>query len=109
MIQAGKLDRRIEIQRQGTPVDDGYTTTPGALETFCTRWASWKPANGREVFENQGNEAKAGGTFWLRYDSLPSTILPTDKVSFSDKTWDIKGIQELGRREGIELIVAASD
>lgn len=108
-MKAGKLDRRITVQRQGPAVDDGYTTQPGALTDYCIRWASWKPANGRETFESQGNEAKAGGTFWLRYDGLTSAILATDVVLFEGRTWEIKAVQQLGRREGVELIVVAGD
>ncbi|MGJ0236981.1 head-tail adaptor protein [Novosphingobium fluoreni] len=108
-MKAGNLDRRVTVQRQGEAFDDGYTTQPGTPTDYCTRWASWKPANGRETFESQGNEAKAGGTFWLRWDSLTSAILPTDVVLFQGRAWDIKGVQEIGRREGVELIVVAGD
>ena len=108
-MKAGKLDRRVTIQRQGADVDDGYTTVPGALADYATRWASWKPANGREVFENQGREAKAGGTFWMRFDSVTEGIVATDKVLFSGRLWDIVSINELNRREGVELTVVADD
>lgn len=108
-MKAGKLDRRITVQRQGEATDDGYTTQPGALEDYCTRWASWKPANGRETFEAQGREALAGGTFWLRWDSLSSGISTTDVVLFEGRTWDIAAVQQIGRREGVELIVVAGD
>lgn len=108
-MKAGTLNRRITIQRQGEPYDDGYTTQPGLLEDYATRWASWKPSNGREVFENQGAEAKAGGTFWVRWDSLTKGIKETDVVLFADRTWQIVGVQEIGRHEGMELIVVAGD
>lgn len=108
-MNAGKLDRRITVRRMGEGVDDGYTTQPGALVDYATRWASWKPANGRETFENLGREAKAGGSFWLRYDSETSGILTTDKVSFSGRVWDIVSVNEIGRREAIELIVVDED
>lgn len=108
-MKSGSLDRRVTIKRAGATVDDGYTETDGALETYCTRWASWKPANGREVFENLGREAKKGGTLWLRYDSQTSAIVETDKVLFGGDLWDIVAIQEIGRSEGIELIIAGAD
>lgn len=108
-MKAGALDRRITIQRQGAPTDNGIEEVPGALEALATRWASWRPANGREVFENLGREAKAGGTFWLRYDSVTADIRETDVVQFDGRQWGIVGIQELDRREGIELIVVADD
>lgn len=108
-MKAGSLDRRITILRTGAPVDDGYTTQPGAETAFITRSASWKPANGREVFENQGREAKAGGTFWLRWDNETRTIAATDRVLSDDRHWDILSVTEVGRHEGVELIVAAGD
>ena len=108
-MKAGTLDRRITIQRQGASTDDGYTTVPGALETYAERPASWKAANGRETYENLGREAKSAGTFFLRYDTLTSAIRATDKVLWDGRTWDIASVTELGRREGIELLVIAED
>jgi head-tail adaptor len=108
-MKAGALDRRISILRAGARVDDGYSDTDGPLEILFYRWASWRPANGRETFENQGKEAKAGGSFWLRSDSATRGIAETDKVHFEGGVWDILSITELNRREGLELIVAASD
>lgn len=106
---AGALDRRISILRAGASVDDGYTETRGELEVIFARWASWKPANGRETLENLGREAKASGSFWLRSDSETRTIVETDKVYYMGRVWDIVSVTELDRREGLELIVAASD
>lgn len=108
-MKAGSLDRRITVMRTGAPVDDGYNITPGEPAALCTRWASWKPANGRETFENLGVEAKAGGTFWLRHDSITSTITAQDTVQYDGRSWNIVGVQELGRREGVELIVVTGD
>ncbi len=108
-MKAGKLDRRIQILRHGAPVDNGIELIPGDIAVVATRWASWKPANGNEVFENQGREAKAGGTFWLRSDSVTRQVTPLDKVDFDGRVYDVVAVQELGRREGVELIVAADD
>lgn len=108
-MKAGSLDRRITIRRQGEPTDNGIEEVPGEWADYATRWASWKPANGREVFENLGREAKAGGTFWLRYDSETAGILATDRVLWDSRSFDIVGIQELSRREGVELVVVAGD
>ena len=90
-------------------MDDGYTEIPGALEEYFACAASWKPANGREVFENQGVEAKMGGTFWVRWCSETSGIVETDLIAFEGRNWDIVGIQEVKRRETLELIVVAGD
>lgn len=108
-MRAGKLDRRITIKRPGAAVDDGFGTQPGPLADYAVRWASWQPARGREIFENLGREAKSGGTFWIRYDSLTAAIAETDQVQFEGRLWDIVAIQEVGRREGVELVVVAGD
>lgn len=110
MIKAGALDRRITIRRPGPPIDDGYGTIPGTLTDYYTCAASWKPARGREVFENQGVEAYAGGSLWIRYNATSAAIRATDKVLMADRTWDIVAPPvEVGRREGIELIVALGE
>lgn len=102
----GKLDRRIRVMRAAAATDNGFNTVPGAPAELCARWASWKPANGRETFQNMGIEAVAGGTFWVRWDSVTGTITETDTVEFGGRTWNIVGVQEIGRRDGVELIVA---
>lgn len=107
-MNAGRLDRRIVIKRPSDSTDDGYASVPGEPVELATRWASWKPANGREAFENRGIEAKAGGTFWLRYDSQTAAITTTDVVEYGGRVWNIIAIQEIGRREGIELLVVAA-
>lgn len=108
-MKAGALNRRISILREGPGTDNGIELIPGALGVVATRWASWKPANGSEVFENQGREAKSGGTFWLRSDNVTRQITPLDKIDFDGRVYDVVAVQELGRREGVELIVAADD
>lgn len=108
-MKAGELTERVTILRQGAAVDDGYTTQPGALETYCTRWAKWRAARPSEVFENMGREAKASGTFWVRYDTQTAGILPTDKLVWKDRQFDIVGAEETWPDEEIQIIVAADD
>jgi head-tail adaptor len=108
-VRAGKLDRRISILRYGAPVDDGYTLIEGELGVLVQRSASWRPATRKEQFENAGTEAKAGGIFWIRSDTDTRHIAETDKLVFEGRMFDILGFSEIGRREGIELLVAADD
>lgn len=108
-MNAGKLDRRITIQRLGTPSDDGFTTNPGALVDYARRWASWKPETGREGPENKGREAYARGKFHVRYDSVTADLNATDVILFSGRVWNITSLVELGRLEGVEIAVVAGD
>lgn len=107
-MKAGKLDRRVTIMRGGAPVDDGYTSQPGALTTYAVRWAAWVPATRKEQFENAVNQGKAGGFFHLRSDSETRAILTTDKLEYNGQVFDILGVSELGRDDGVELLVAAA-
>lgn len=109
MIAAGKLNRKITVQRPGEPIDDGFTTRPGEWEDYITAFASWKASNGREAVQAQGRDAIASGTFWLRYSSRTAAIIPTYSVLHSGKRWQIVGVQEVGRRERIELLVVSDE
>jgi len=108
-VKAGILDRSVAILRSPM-VDDGYGMQVGTPAIYCERKASWKAANGRTSFEHQGREAKAGGTFWLRSDTITRHIVETDNVVFEGRVWEILGVNEVGgRRDGIELTVVSTD
>ena len=54
-MQAGKLNRRITVERIEEDLDDsGYPTE--TWKTYCKRWASVQPLQGRERFEAQQYE-----------------------------------------------------
>lgn len=108
-MRAGRLDRRITIMRNGAAVDDGFTMVPGTVETYAVRWAMWRPQTGRETHESMGKEAYASGTFTVRYDSVTANLKETDVVQYSGKLWNITSIIELGRREGVELVVVSGE
>jgi hypothetical protein len=86
------LDRRVSILRQSSNIDDGYTVTPGELGVLINR-----PA------------AKVGGSFWLRSDSQTRQVVETDKLVYAGRVYEIFGIREIGRREGLEIIVEGGD
>ena len=106
-MDAGKLDRRVSFKRPGSS-DDGYTTVP-VFTHYCTRWAAFKAFNGREVFENQGREARSGGSFWVRSDSETREIDATFALMFEGDDHDIVSVTPLGRRDFIEIIAVRSD
>lgn len=106
LIRGGQLDRRITILRAGPTTHDGLQNVPGAIEPIGTRWASVKPAMGRETVEHDQKEGRQPLSIWLRYDALTKTILPTDAIEFDGDRYElIAPALEVGRREGIELLV----
>jgi head-tail adaptor len=105
MIHAGKLDRLITLQTPGPEVDNGYTIAPAGWTTLGVRKAKQVLSRGREIFEQQGIEAEVPVTLILRDDSLTRELTPEDRVIFGGMIYDIKGVQEIGRRRGIELLL----
>jgi len=107
-MKAGALDRSVTILRQGAPVDDGFQTLPGAWGTLAVRKAQRITSRGREVFENQGIDALVPMTFVFRDDSVTRNIVPTDKLLYGLKGYDIKSVNEIGRRRGVEVVAVAN-
>ena len=60
-----------------------------------------------------GREAKASGTFWVRFSAVTAGIRATDKLVWKrgvgDRHFDITGAEETKHREEIQITVAADD
>lgn len=108
-MNAGKLDRKIELLKPSTGTDDGFTTSPGGLAPQGTRKARYTPAMSRELFENAGREGKTPTVFEVRHDSLTDQIDETWRLSFEGTQYEIKGVQQLGRKEGLRIEAVSSD
>lgn len=102
-MQAGTLDRRITIQALTVTLDD----LGGIVETWgdvATVWARFLPGAGREAYNAAAVHATAEARFRLRWRSDVTTV---HRVSYDGKSWDILAVDEIGRREGLELKVKA--
>jgi len=108
-MKAGQFDRVVILLRPGAAIDDGYTTLADGFDDVGTRKARYQPARAREVFENAGREAKMPVLFTLRNDTLTRTINATWRLVFDGREFEITGVEELGRREGIRLTTVAGD
>lgn len=106
-MDAGRLQWRVVFKRPQKS-DDGFTSGTVAFQHHCNRWAAYKATNGREVFENQGREAQAGASFWVRSDSQTREIDETFRLTFEDRDYDIAFINPIDR-DYIEIIAVKSD
>jgi head-tail adaptor len=115
-IRAGELDRRIEILRAGTGSDDGYTTRHGADGVWATVWAKVRPAPGIERFASGENAATAPTRFIIRWTANLGGESPgVERLNAKDKVrypiggtvHDIKSVNDLGRREGLDILAVA--
>lgn len=107
MIEAGKLDERVELFAPSAGIDDGYTTAPDGYVQQGTRWAQYMPGTVREVFENFAREGEQPALFLVRRDSLTETINETWKVLHRGVTFDVKGAVRSGR-DGIRITCVGS-
>jgi head-tail adaptor len=94
---AGKYDRRIQFVTASN-VDDGMTVKEVFAPTGPRYWA--------RVVEFQAVESQAGGQvqatiqtrFIVRRDSFTASILPTARIEYDGKVYDITGRMEAGGR-----------
>ena len=103
LLEAGKLDRRIRVQRA--------TATTDALGTEVQAWAdlSEVPASVEWVRDSErfrAAEVSAGVEvrFVVRW-GLGVTV--EDRVLYDGRVWEISAVKEIGRREGQEISAAA--
>jgi head-tail adaptor len=115
-IDAGALDRRIRIERDGPSTHDGYQNVPGAPAPLATVSASVKPGGGRERYANAENAATAPMIFTIRWSraldpTAPGGISPDDYIRYpasdAGQLYDIKSAVEMGLREGIVIAAIA--
>jgi SPP1 family predicted phage head-tail adaptor len=107
---AGTLDRRITLLRAGIVQNEGGDDVEG-YEPLATVWASVRPSPGTERLQSAQNAASAPTVFRIRWSQKVSGLSPVDRVEYpvgSGRTFDIKSVVEMGRREGLEIAAIGS-
>ena len=98
-MQAGKLDRKITIEREGETVD-GNGTVVRAWTPIATVAAQRVQQSTDEFLETFGDDVKTAIVFRIRY--RPG-VLMTDRVVYEGTAFDLVELKEIGRRVGLEL------
>ena len=98
-MRAGRLDRRIEIQ-VNSPTLNGVGEEIENWNTLYNLWAEVIPVRGTERYASDQDAAVIEEKFKIRY---VTGVTPLNRILYNGKTYDIKGVLELGRREGLEL------
>jgi head-tail adaptor len=106
-LEPGDLDRRIVVQTATRSRDE---TTGEEILTWGeddTVWAQWLPGSAREIWQARQIDATIEGGYKV-YD-LPTRPTPDGSriVGHDDRLYDVKGVTELGRGEGLLIAVAA--
>lgn len=100
-MRAGKLDRRITIQRASIAAS-GSGEPVETWADLATVWAQARPVRGEERFATRQLVGTAVMTFYMRYRS-DLAITVKDRISYDGKTWDILDVREVGRRVVTEI------
>jgi SPP1 family predicted phage head-tail adaptor len=105
-MYAGRLDRRITIER-ATTTADAFNEGVETWETLVTVWARAEPISDGEKLRAGETLAHKSYRFQIRYSSLVADVDPRDRLTFDGRTFDIAGVKEIGRREGLEITATA--
>lgn len=100
-MYSAKMDRQISIiRRDQTQNDYGEVTFTDVL--IANVWANVTPIGGRETFMASQIVPEAKFKILIRYRT---DINPSYKIIFNAVEYDIAHIAEIGRKEGLEVLV----
>lgn len=109
-MQAGKLDRRIELQRFTATTDPDSGEQVKAWGTLTLASASKADVSDRERVASAEVAAQIGTRFQIRWTSTVADLNPKDRLTFEGRTYQIVAVKEIGRRVGLEIsAIARSD
>lgn len=105
MIKAGQLDRTFSIIQRLAPasaISDSQITSDNATTytTILTGWCKVSEVSGNESQQASRTETQRTRLFTMRFSSL---VESEHLVLYDTKRYAIRNIQELGRREGLEI------
>lgn len=106
MIDAGQLDRRIQLLR-AVASDDGYSVTESWQNHGGRIWASRKDVSDSEKAASGTVFAELSARFRVRSTDFTRGIRPVDRLIEGGTEFQIIGIKEIGRRYLLEITAIA--
>ena len=104
-MRAGKLQHRIQIQREHTLVADSGLTRKEWLPILTTR-ADLKQASTDEFLAGPVEMDSNRAVFVIRFPIV--AITTADRIAYNGRYYAIDGIMEIGRRRALEIRAVAS-
>lgn len=102
-MRAGRLDRRITLQSV-TRTQDAAGQAIESWADLATCWAEVRPVRGAEAVAGGERQATSLREFRIRWRE---GVTPQYRIVFEARNYDIRDVQEIGRREGLLLIAEA--
>ena len=100
-MKAGKLDKRVTIKVKSA-TRDSYGAEIIGWSTLATVWAQVMPLSGREYFTAAQFVPEAELKIRIRFRE---DFDETAKITYNNIDYDILHIAEIGRQDGLEIVV----
>ena len=98
------MDRRIGIER-ATLTTNAYGERVETWGALATVWADVTyRVGGSESIQSEQIFSEQRVNFTIRYSNTLSNLKTSDRVTYNNEIYQIEGVQEIGRNEGIRLI-----
>lgn len=105
-MKATGRNRLITIER-ATTVQDEFGEPIETWATLLEVFAEAVPVSDGEKVAAAEVSATISMRFRVLYSSTIADVNPKDRISFDGRDYDIWGVKEIGRREGLEITAAA--
>lgn len=96
---AERLDRRVRLDRRTAVVDESGQPLE-RWDEVAEVWAAYKPGAASEGPGQRQTVASEEATFTIRWRR---DATPLHRLRFEGHEWDVLGVVEIGRREGLEI------
>ena len=107
-MPAGKLDRRIELQRKVSAQTDAFNEEVITWSQLSRVWAEKVDvSDGERAAADQVGSFRVS-RFKIRSTSIARTVTPADRIVYDDLIWNIHGVKETkdDRKRFLELTAA---
>lgn len=107
MPGAGKLDRRITIERVAS-VPNTYNEPVETWSVLITVWAQRKDVSNSEKLAAGEVGSALNSRFVIRSSSITRTVTPVDRINYDQAIWNIQGVKETleGQNRFLEITAA---
>ncbi len=105
-MDAGRLDRRVELRR-ATTTYDSFNAPISTWATLQKVWAEAKPVLDGEKQQAGQTLASKSYRFTIRYSTDVADLDPRDRLLFDGRTYEINAVKEMDRRRWLEITATA--
>ena len=105
-MKAGALDRRVTLMRASV-APNAFNEPETSWLPLATVWASKREPYAREKLAAAELNATIDGVFQIRWSNTVKSVSPKDQLICEGRTYDINGVTEIGRHEGLEITATA--